>query len=147
MREDVQELIHHGVKGQKWGVRKQYKKLRKSANKDTKAITRLERRYKGTNDSVAKSTIKARKTRYNSTIEKAANLPVKITLRNRSAKAKQVSKKVMLGVAGGVGLTMVTGLPAPFAAVVGSSTGLSTPTNRTKNDRFAEAVKKKQDSK
>ena len=147
MREDVQDLIHHGVKGQKWGVRKQYKKLRKSANKDTKSITKLERRHKGTNDSVAKATINARKTRYDATVAKAAKLPVKVTLRNRSAKAKQVSKRVMLGVVGAAGLTLVTGLPAPITTVVGGGTGLSTPTRRTKNDRFAEAVKKKQDSK
>ena len=32
----TEEIIHHGVKGQKWGVRR-YKELRKSAKKDLSA--------------------------------------------------------------------------------------------------------------
>lgn len=36
MREDIQDLIHHGVKGQKWGVRNDVKKVRRTAQEERK---------------------------------------------------------------------------------------------------------------
>lgn len=101
--------------------------------------------YTKQSDEYAAKAAKARQ-RYERAVSKAANEKIYIKRRDTLANAKKYGKKAVAGTVALNGIASLTG-DAAASIAGGIAAGYVAPARKTRNDRFAEDVDKKQKSK